>query len=148
MHSLGTAATFFFDPFAAKVMLHFRDKHTLFMPNQWSSFGGALDPGESPMEALLREIHEETELRVSPTSIIPIREAPNQFGSSSARYATLLKEHTPLTLREGAGYGWFAVGSAFELPNITRMTREDLTLFLNTITQRKVRQFQTILQES
>ena len=32
---------------------------TIFYPDHWGCFGGAIDPGEQPMQALLRELQEE-----------------------------------------------------------------------------------------
>lgn len=41
-------------------MIYLRDnKPTIPFPNHWDLFGGAVEKGESPEEALVREIHEE-----------------------------------------------------------------------------------------
>jgi 8-oxo-dGTP pyrophosphatase MutT (NUDIX family) len=36
----------------------------IFYPNHWGCFGGAVDPGEQPIEAIRRELHEELEYEV------------------------------------------------------------------------------------
>ncbi len=48
--------------------------------NQWSLPGGAIDPGEKPSEAVIREVQEETGLIVSPTQIIAV------LGGTDYRY--------------------------------------------------------------
>lgn len=39
-------------------------------PNMWEFPGGGIDPGEAPVECALRELWEETGLRLDPTTII------------------------------------------------------------------------------
>lgn len=43
------------------------DKAGIFYPNHYGLFGGAVEPGEDPVDALRRELHEELDLK--PTSI-------------------------------------------------------------------------------
>ena len=40
--------------------------------NQWALPGGRCDPGETPVEAALRELHEELGLRLAPSDVIGI----------------------------------------------------------------------------
>ena len=47
---------------------------------QWSLPGGAIDPGEAPAQALVREMWEETGLRVRPVRILGV------FGGHRFRY--------------------------------------------------------------
>ena len=39
------------------------DKPGIFYPDHWGCFGGAVEPGEEPLEALLRELDEELALK-------------------------------------------------------------------------------------
>lgn len=41
------------------------DKPGIFYPDHWGTFGGAIDPGEKPEQALYRELKEELNLDVS-----------------------------------------------------------------------------------
>lgn len=40
------------------------DRPDIFYPGHWCCFGGAMNPGESPLETLRRELHEELELNM------------------------------------------------------------------------------------
>ncbi|CDO59344.1 mutator protein [Candidatus Phaeomarinobacter ectocarpi] len=42
------------------------DIPTIFFPNHWGCFGGALEPGETHLDALHRELHEELALDSAP----------------------------------------------------------------------------------
>ncbi len=46
----------------------------------WSLPGGATDPGESPARTVLREVWEETGLRVVPERVLAVMGAPEGFG--------------------------------------------------------------------
>lgn len=46
-------------------LLHLRDGNTPKMPHQWSLVGGAVDPGELPKDAVIREVKEETNFDVT-----------------------------------------------------------------------------------
>jgi 8-oxo-dGTP pyrophosphatase MutT (NUDIX family) len=46
-----------------RYLLQQRDqRHGIWFPGHWGLFGGSIDPGEAPGEALLRELREELEL--------------------------------------------------------------------------------------
>lgn len=48
-------------------LMQLRDlKPGIFYPGHWGFFGGAIEPGESEMEALVRELREELELKIDP----------------------------------------------------------------------------------
>ena len=44
------------------LLQHRDDVPWIWYPNHWGCFGGAIDPGEEPLEALHRELYEELEL--------------------------------------------------------------------------------------
>lgn len=41
----------------------------IFYPDHWGCFGGAVEPGEEPLDALVRELREELELEATPERI-------------------------------------------------------------------------------
>lgn len=43
----------------------------IFYPGFWGCFGGAIEPGESDMNALMRELKEELALDINPASVEP-----------------------------------------------------------------------------
>ncbi|MEP4379705.1 MAG: NUDIX domain-containing protein [Alphaproteobacteria bacterium] len=48
-----------------KYLLQHRDeKPGIFFPDHWGFFGGALEPGETPAQALIRELAEELDIHV------------------------------------------------------------------------------------
>jgi 8-oxo-dGTP pyrophosphatase MutT (NUDIX family) len=46
------------------LLQHRDDVPWIWYPDHWGCFGGALEPGEEPLAALRRELHEELELEV------------------------------------------------------------------------------------
>jgi len=46
------------------LLQHRDDKPEIWMPNKWGTFGGGLKLGESPLEALIREIRAEIEYKI------------------------------------------------------------------------------------
>jgi 8-oxo-dGTP pyrophosphatase MutT (NUDIX family) len=45
------------------LLQHRDDRPGIWYPGHWGCFGGAVDPGESPQQALMRELAEELEFR-------------------------------------------------------------------------------------
>jgi 8-oxo-dGTP pyrophosphatase MutT (NUDIX family) len=44
------------------LLQHRDDKPEIWYPDHWGCFGGSIDPGETPLDALHRELYEELEL--------------------------------------------------------------------------------------
>jgi len=53
------AAALIVTPDARYLMQHRDEKPGIFFPGWWGCFGGAVEPGESPADAIRRELHEE-----------------------------------------------------------------------------------------
>lgn len=58
------AAALIVTPDARYLMQHRDEKPGIFFPGWWGCFGGALEPGESPADAIRRELDEELGHRV------------------------------------------------------------------------------------
>ena len=51
-----------------KILFQLRDENGR-NPNKWGIFGGGIKKGEKPIDALIREIEEEIEIKISKTDI-------------------------------------------------------------------------------
>jgi 8-oxo-dGTP pyrophosphatase MutT (NUDIX family) len=51
------------------VLLQERDEHAPIAPERWAASGGHVEPGETYLEAAVRELHEETGLVVAPEDL-------------------------------------------------------------------------------
>lgn len=109
------------------VLLQLRDdKPELRYPNQWTFFGGAVEPGESPDEAIYRELAEELELEDIALTFwmayqCPARTVPGQVITTNFMYiGQMTRPLDSLTLHEGQTMRYFtqaeseAVTLAFE----------------------------------
>ncbi|TQL68415.1 ADP-ribose pyrophosphatase YjhB (NUDIX family) [Nocardioides albertanoniae] len=65
------AAVILVDP-GGWVLLQERDEHPRIAPEKWSFSGGHLEPAEDPLAGALRELEEETEVRLRPDDLEPV----------------------------------------------------------------------------
>ena len=91
-------------------LLQLRDNiPTITYPNCWSFFGGEIEDGERPWEALQREIREELNWYPSEGKFLW-----KYYNASSACQIhffslNLLKKKCQIILNEGQEYGWFKI---------------------------------------
>ena len=129
-------------PISVLVVIHTPDLQVLLLeradhPGYWQSVTGSLDPGETPRQAAVREVHEETGLDAAqyPLTDWNLRYEFDIFAEWRHRYApgvTRNTEHVfglvvplpgPVTVtpREHLGYVWLpwreAVGKVFSWTN-------------------------------
>lgn len=91
----------------------------------WSLPGGRVEPGETDQEALVREVAEETGLRVRPRRLVGrvVRAAPGGGSYEIADYACTVDgpEHlTPAT--DAAAARWVTADDYAQLPVVTGLT--------------------------
>ncbi|MFJ9692542.1 NUDIX domain-containing protein [Kitasatospora sp. NPDC101183] len=92
------------------LLLHLRDDlDTIAWPGHWSLLGGGCDPGESPAEAIVRELDEEAGLAVD--GLAELFEAPDAHGSGQTITffaASWDGDESVLPLAEGVKLQFFA----------------------------------------
>ena len=95
-----------------RILLQHRTDDAPYMPGRWAYFGGGIEEGETPEQALLRETEEE--LGYTPVRPVLIREALFDLeGAPGHLHISIYLEHfrgnkNDLELREGQGWGWFS----------------------------------------
>lgn len=81
------------------------DKEGIWFPGMWGTFGGSLDPGELPAEAMLRELKEELalELRIDEVQLLCylLHKKGKAFKVEHIFYAKIEVELDELQLLEG-----------------------------------------------
>jgi 8-oxo-dGTP diphosphatase len=87
-----------------KLLIYLRDdKPTISFPNHWDLFGGMIEPGETPEQALIREVKEE--LGIELAAFTRFREyTSNKIEKPNRKYVFYAKvNYMPeeLTLHEG-----------------------------------------------
>lgn len=107
------------DPLGRELMQLRDDREGIAHPACWGFFGGGVEPGETLIEAALRELDEETGLRLPAEALRPF----GQVQSRSARRARLFVFRATLDigpsdirLGEGAGFAFLGRSQVLALP--------------------------------
>jgi len=93
---------FLYDPKRKMLCLHRRD-HKAKSPNIWDCFGGKIEHGEEPEEALIREVFEELGIEIEHKDMRLIRVEGNQ---ETYRILFPIWKTPAIRLGEGAGFAW------------------------------------------
>ena len=100
-----------------KILLQLRDqKPNIFYPGVWGLFGGGMDDGEKPIDALKRELLEEIGLEIKDAKLL--------FSWNHDKYNSILHfflvpltiELDKLCLNEGQGMDLFSIEQIKRLP--------------------------------
>jgi 8-oxo-dGTP diphosphatase len=95
----------------------------------WNLFGGRVDRGEAPAEALMRELAEEAGLRIKPKALRRISTIRHRAADDRELHYFLLeveRELAPRLNREHSRYGWFKrrrLPSRFNVPTHVAIKR-------------------------
>jgi 8-oxo-dGTP pyrophosphatase MutT (NUDIX family) len=110
-----------------RYVMQLRDSNpAIFYPDHWGCFGGAIDAGEGPVAALVRELKEELQVAVAPADVSRFTEFTFDFGFAGdgirlrTYYAVTLPQADldGLVLGEGAELGAFEAERLLALPRV------------------------------
>jgi 8-oxo-dGTP diphosphatase len=94
-----------------KLLIYLRDnKSTISFPNHWDLFGGMIEPGETPEQALVREVREELGITLANYSWFKEYNCPDAESEPNIKYvyyARLNLLPAQLTLHEGQSASLF-----------------------------------------
>ena len=125
---VGCSATIF-DPAREKILLTRRTDN-----NRWCLPGGGIDPGESVIEACVREVWEETGLRVHVRKLTGVYSTPhevleypdgNRFHTIALNFDVEIVSGELTTSEETSEFGYFSVE---ELDEINFMSRHRIRI--------------------
>lgn len=101
-----------------RILLQKRDDDAAIIePGRWGLFGGLVEAGETPENALTRELHEELGSRVGDIERELYRTERGPFGIINVIYLVPCTEAADsFTLHEGQAFGWFGLDELVGLP--------------------------------
>jgi 8-oxo-dGTP pyrophosphatase MutT (NUDIX family) len=132
----GAAAAIIVTPDRKFLLQHRDEKPGIWFPGSWGLFGGAIDEGETPGQALLRELAEEIGLVPSEITYF------TQIAWDYARWGLGIKlrytfevpisfEQMPgLLLREGQGMCFFSADEVLREPRLTPYDDHALRMYI------------------
>lgn len=98
-----------------RILLQFRDE-TQVAPNCWSFFGGGIEEGETPEQAVKREAMEELEYQLEGPKLVFVQEYRGE--NNHGKKYVFIEKYNPkkaLVQREGKDKGWFSIDEAKRL---------------------------------
>jgi 8-oxo-dGTP pyrophosphatase MutT (NUDIX family) len=106
------------------LLQHRDDCPDIFFPGFWANFGGALDEGETPEQALRREILEELQFEIKAADFFCTLAMDFRFcglGCISRHFYEVLIDRDDISRMrqlEGQGMGSFSAGSILAMPKV------------------------------
>ncbi|OUE19642.1 8-oxo-dGTP diphosphatase [Clavibacter michiganensis] len=98
---------------AGRILLQLRDDiPTIPFPGMWAIPGGMLEPGETPLACIVREVVEELGARIEPAEVAHLMTRTRSYGIEHTFTARLDVAAEDIRLTEGQRVAWFPVAEA------------------------------------
>jgi len=118
-----------------KILLQLKDESHELYPSHWCFFGGDIEDGETPENALHREILEELDYKLNnPRKIMVYTFDLDSFSGNIHVFMEKYNNHYLLNLNEGKDFGWFDTDTALTL-RLTPNTRNVLAYLIKNCSE-------------
>jgi 8-oxo-dGTP diphosphatase len=98
---------------AGRILLQLRDDiPTIPFPGMWAIPGGMLEPPETPLACIVREIAEELDVEMAPADVTHLMTRTRSYGVEHTFTARLDVPAEEIRLTEGQRVAWFPVAEA------------------------------------
>ncbi|GIJ39554.1 NUDIX hydrolase [Micromonospora andamanensis] len=117
-----------------RLLMQLRDSHAPYHPDVWGLPGGHAEPGETPEQTALRELHEETGLRPTAGTLLAFarQEVPEHGRVKHYFGAATRAGQRDVVLGEGAALVFLPAAEILDERPYTPGTREVLARFLGS----------------
>ena len=121
--------------FAGKILLQHRTEDAPRFPGYWGFFGGGIELGETPEQALAREAVEELSYRTENPHLLSTHKISFQGEDYYVHVFVEKYDNQPLVLGEGQGMEWFSPEETKELKIVDheRKIIEEVREYLHTL---------------
>ena len=122
------------------ILLQHRTDDALRLPGYWAFFGGGIEQGENPTEALKREIQEELSYLVQNPEFFLAQKVRDEENDYDNRKYVFVEEYQgqSLQLGEGQAMGWFLPDEthALKMADHDRFVVQQVRDYLNRLLSR------------
>ncbi len=123
---------------AGHILLQHRTDDAFRLPGYWAFFGGGIEQGENPTEALTREIREELSYLVQNPKLLLAQKVRDEENDNTKYVFVEQYRDQSLILGEGQAMGWFSPDETHGLKMVDhdRFVVEQVRDYLNRLSVR------------
>jgi 8-oxo-dGTP diphosphatase len=120
------------------ILLQHRTDDAFRLPGYWAFFGGGIEQGENPTEALKREIREELSYLVQNPKFLLAQKVRDEENDNTKYVFVEQYQDQSLQLGEGQAMGWFSPDETHGLKMVDhdRFVVEQVRDYLNQLSER------------